>query len=58
MAATGAALALTMIKLLLRWLVRILYGFRGHNLEVLRTPGPVLLVPNHVSWLEIGRAHV
>lgn len=41
-----------MIKLLLRWLVRILYGFRGHNLEALRAPGPVLLVPNHVSWLD------
>jgi acyl-[acyl-carrier-protein]-phospholipid O-acyltransferase/long-chain-fatty-acid--[acyl-carrier-protein] ligase len=34
----------------LQWLVRLLYGFRGHNLAVLNTPGPVLLLPNHVSW--------
>ncbi len=36
----------------LRWLVRLLYGFRGYNMEVLNTPGPVLLIPNHVSWLD------
>ena len=36
----------------LRWVVRLLYGFRMHNLEVLKTPGPVLLIPNHVSWLD------
>lgn len=35
---------------LLRWLLRMLYGFRVHNLAVLNTPGPVLLLPNHVSW--------
>ncbi|HKQ37794.1 MAG TPA: AMP-binding protein [Verrucomicrobiae bacterium] len=23
-----------------------------HNTEVLKTPGPVLLIPNHVSWLD------
>jgi len=34
----------------LRWLVRILYGFRAWNEEVLKTPGPVLLLPNHSSW--------
>jgi acyl-[acyl-carrier-protein]-phospholipid O-acyltransferase / long-chain-fatty-acid--[acyl-carrier-protein] ligase len=38
------------MKTLLRWLLRILYGFRAHNLAVLDTPGPVLLLPNHVSW--------
>jgi acyl-[acyl-carrier-protein]-phospholipid O-acyltransferase / long-chain-fatty-acid--[acyl-carrier-protein] ligase len=36
----------------LRWLVRLLYGFRMHNAEVLKTPGPVLLIPNHSSWLD------
>ena len=36
----------------LRWVVRRLYGFRMHNLEVLKTPGPVLLIPNHTSWLD------
>src|SRR5262245_41766121 len=34
----------------LRWLVRILYGYRTYNEEVLNTPGPVLLLPNHTSW--------
>jgi len=37
---------------LLRLLLRILFGFRAHNLAPLRTPGPVLLLPNHVSWLD------
>ncbi len=36
--------------LLLRWLLRALYRFSAWNVEVLRTPGPVLLLPNHVSW--------
>jgi acyl-[acyl-carrier-protein]-phospholipid O-acyltransferase/long-chain-fatty-acid--[acyl-carrier-protein] ligase len=34
----------------LQWLVRLLYRFRAYNAEVLKTPGPVLLLPNHVSW--------
>jgi acyl-[acyl-carrier-protein]-phospholipid O-acyltransferase/long-chain-fatty-acid--[acyl-carrier-protein] ligase len=40
------------MKWFLGFLVRLLYGFKGFNMEVLRTPGPVLLVPNHVSWLD------
>jgi acyl-[acyl-carrier-protein]-phospholipid O-acyltransferase/long-chain-fatty-acid--[acyl-carrier-protein] ligase len=35
---------------LLRFLLRILYGFRAYNLAALNAPGPVLLLPNHVSW--------
>jgi acyl-[acyl-carrier-protein]-phospholipid O-acyltransferase/long-chain-fatty-acid--[acyl-carrier-protein] ligase len=35
---------------LLRFLLRILYRFRAYNLAALDTPGPVLLLPNHVSW--------
>src|SRR5690349_19564262 len=35
-----------------RFVARLLWRFRGHNMEVLDTPGPVLLVPNHVSWLD------
>src|SRR6478672_13487871 len=35
---------------LLHWLVRLLYRFRAYNASVLQTPGPVLLLPNHVSW--------
>ena len=38
------------MKILLRWLVRIFYRFRAYNVSVLDTPGPVLLLPNHVSW--------
>ena len=38
------------MRILLRWIVRLLYRFRAYNLLVLDTPGPVLLLPNHVSW--------
>jgi acyl-[acyl-carrier-protein]-phospholipid O-acyltransferase / long-chain-fatty-acid--[acyl-carrier-protein] ligase len=34
----------------LRLLFRVLYGLRAYNEPALRTPGPVLLLPNHVSW--------
>jgi acyl-[acyl-carrier-protein]-phospholipid O-acyltransferase/long-chain-fatty-acid--[acyl-carrier-protein] ligase len=37
---------------LLRWVLRLLFRFRGYNEAVLKTPGPVLLVPNHVSWFD------
>jgi acyl-[acyl-carrier-protein]-phospholipid O-acyltransferase/long-chain-fatty-acid--[acyl-carrier-protein] ligase len=40
------------MKTLLRCLLRLLFGFRAFNEEVLKTPGPVLLLPNHVSWLD------
>ncbi len=39
-----------MIRPFLRGLLRLLYGFRAYNEEVLDTAGPVLLLPNHVSW--------
>ncbi len=35
---------------IIRWLLRLLYRFSAWNEEVLKTPGPVLLLPNHVSW--------
>ena len=38
------------MRTVLRWLVRLVYGFRAFNETVLETPGPVLLLPNHVSW--------
>ena len=38
------------MKALLYWLLRILYRFRAYNVAALDTPGPVLLLPNHVSW--------
>ena len=40
------------MKTFLRPLVRFLFRFRAYNEEVLKTPGPVLLLPNHVSWLD------
>lgn len=36
----------------LRQVLRLLFGFRVYNEAALNTPGPVLLVPNHVSWLD------
>jgi acyl-[acyl-carrier-protein]-phospholipid O-acyltransferase/long-chain-fatty-acid--[acyl-carrier-protein] ligase len=40
------------MKTILRWLVSFFFRFRAFNEDVLKTPGPVLLVPNHVSWLD------
>ena len=40
------------MKRFLRFLLRALYGFRVFNEAVLQTRGPVLLIPNHVSWLD------
>ena len=37
---------------LLCWLLRVLFGYRTYNTEVLQTPGPVLLLSNHVSWFD------
>lgn len=40
------------MRYFLRFLLRLLYGFRAFNTAGLKTPGPVLLIPNHVSWLD------
>jgi acyl-[acyl-carrier-protein]-phospholipid O-acyltransferase/long-chain-fatty-acid--[acyl-carrier-protein] ligase len=40
------------MKTLLRLLLRVLFGFRSFNAQVLATPGPVLLLPNHASWID------
>jgi len=40
------------MKTLLRCLLRLLYDFRAYNEDALKTPGPVLMLPNHVSWLD------
>jgi acyl-[acyl-carrier-protein]-phospholipid O-acyltransferase/long-chain-fatty-acid--[acyl-carrier-protein] ligase len=37
---------------LLRLLLRLCFRFRAYNTAVLKTPGPVLLLPNHVSWFD------
>lgn len=41
-----------MIKRFFRRLLEVLFDFRGYNIEALKAPGPVLLVPNHTSWLD------
>ncbi len=38
--------------LIIRLFLRVLFGFRAYNRKVLKTKGPVLLVPNHVSWFD------
>jgi acyl-[acyl-carrier-protein]-phospholipid O-acyltransferase/long-chain-fatty-acid--[acyl-carrier-protein] ligase len=40
------------MKRIFHLLLRLLFGFRVCNEAVLKTPGPVLLIPNHVSWLD------
>jgi acyl-[acyl-carrier-protein]-phospholipid O-acyltransferase / long-chain-fatty-acid--[acyl-carrier-protein] ligase len=37
---------------LLRLILRLLFRFRAFNEGALNTPGPVLLIPNHVSWFD------
>ena len=32
--------------------MKLFFRFRAYNEAVLKTPGPVLLVPNHVSWID------
>jgi acyl-[acyl-carrier-protein]-phospholipid O-acyltransferase/long-chain-fatty-acid--[acyl-carrier-protein] ligase len=40
------------MKTLLRLIARVFFRFRAYNTAALNAPGPVLLVPNHVSWLD------
>lgn len=40
------------MKSLIRLVLQIWFRFRAHGVESLSTPGPVLLLPNHVSWLD------
>ncbi|MBM3858215.1 MAG: AMP-binding protein [Verrucomicrobia bacterium] len=37
---------------LLRWCLSVCCRFRAHNEAALAAPGPVLLIPNHASWLD------
>jgi acyl-[acyl-carrier-protein]-phospholipid O-acyltransferase/long-chain-fatty-acid--[acyl-carrier-protein] ligase len=41
-----------MIKVLFRRLLKAFFGYSAWNEGVLAAPGPVLLIPNHVSWLD------
>lgn len=40
------------MKLILHIIAKLFFRFRAFNTDVLTTPGPVLLIPNHVSWLD------
>jgi acyl-[acyl-carrier-protein]-phospholipid O-acyltransferase/long-chain-fatty-acid--[acyl-carrier-protein] ligase len=40
------------MKTLIRWILTAWFRFRAFDAGVLATKGPVLLVPNHVSWLD------
>ncbi|MBI1842865.1 MAG: AMP-binding protein [Verrucomicrobia bacterium] len=40
------------MRVFLRFLAELLFRFTAHRAEVLRAPGPVLLIPNHTSWLD------
>ncbi|MGC9944410.1 MAG: AMP-binding protein [Verrucomicrobiota bacterium] len=40
------------MKVLLRFLLQVLFRFRAYDVDVLKTPGPVLLIPNHLSWID------
>lgn len=40
------------MKLLFRIILKLWFRFRTENEAVLNTPGPVLLLPNHTSWLD------
>src|SRR5208282_4354438 len=40
------------MKVFLRLLLQALLRFRAYDVNVLKTPGPVLLIPNHLSWID------
>ena len=40
------------MRAFLNFFCRICFRLTGHNTSVLNAPGPVLLIPNHVSWLD------
>jgi acyl-[acyl-carrier-protein]-phospholipid O-acyltransferase / long-chain-fatty-acid--[acyl-carrier-protein] ligase len=37
---------------LIRFVLRLLFRFQAHDTSVLQAPGPVLLLPNHLSWFD------
>ncbi len=40
------------MKSCLRFLLRVLFRFQAYDPDALKMPGPVLLVPNHLSWID------
>jgi len=37
---------------IIRFFLRLCFGFRAFNTAALEAPGPVMLLPNHVSWFD------
>ena len=37
---------------IIRFFLRLCFGFRAFNTAALEEPGPVMLLPNHVSWFD------
>ena len=37
---------------IIRFFLRLCFGFRAFNTAALEGPGPVMLLPNHVSWFD------
>jgi len=40
------------MKTVFRFLLQVLFRFRAYDLDALKAPGPVLLIPNHCSWID------
>jgi acyl-[acyl-carrier-protein]-phospholipid O-acyltransferase/long-chain-fatty-acid--[acyl-carrier-protein] ligase len=40
------------MRAIIRFVLRLLFRFRAENTAVLQTPGPVVLLPNHASWID------
>jgi acyl-[acyl-carrier-protein]-phospholipid O-acyltransferase/long-chain-fatty-acid--[acyl-carrier-protein] ligase len=40
------------VKTVFRFLLQVLFRFRAYDMDALKTPGPVLLIPNHLSWID------
>ena len=40
------------MKTVFRFLLQVLFRFRAYDMDALKTPGPVLLIPNHLSLID------
>ena len=40
------------MRTVIRLILRLLFGYRAFNTDALKSPGPLLLLSNHVSWLD------
>jgi acyl-[acyl-carrier-protein]-phospholipid O-acyltransferase/long-chain-fatty-acid--[acyl-carrier-protein] ligase len=40
------------MRTVIRLILRLLFGYRAFDTDALKSPGPLLLLPNHTSWLD------